>query len=135
MPEDQLAYSEDEVDDLIGTLLPSKEGRGQTKAPIAVKQLQLRSADCREDFEPISSDSPVAQYSRAYLYHLHEVRELLGTMILAKHNICLYASLFDAIRKHILQGTFRSFVAWFLRTQTCDAADAVPEPALKRRKR
>merc|ERR1712203_1235526 len=72
---------------------------------------------CREDFSAISPDSPTHDYSRAYLYHLHEVRELLGTMLLVQHNLYVYAGFFAAIRKHIRAGTFTRFVSWFLRTQ------------------
>merc|ERR1712217_488852 len=76
----------------------------------------------------ISSDSPTREYSRAYLYHLLEVRELLGNMLLVQHNLYVYAGFFAAIRKHIRAGTLIRFVSWFLRTQTCEPAEAPTRP-------
>lgn len=103
--------------------------------PESVKQMYMQHPDCREDFGPISEDSPVRQYSRAYLYHLMEVRELLGTMLLTQHNLDAYVRLFGAIRRHIKQGTIRQFATWFLKTQTCATpVNPVQGPAAKRRK-
>mmetsp|Transcript_15309 Transcript_15309/g.29611 ORF Transcript_15309/g.29611 Transcript_15309/m.29611 type:complete len:477 (-) Transcript_15309:59-1489(-) len=100
-----------------------------------VLQLQLRSPECRDDFGPIMTGSSVSQYSRAYLCHLLDVRELLGTMLLTQHNLDMYVRLFEAIRQHIAKGTLGQFASWFLRTQTREASPAAPaKPASKRRK-
>lgn len=116
-------------------LLPQPEEKEPAQPPAAVKQLHLRAPELKEDFGPISEDSPVRQYSRAYLYHLMEVRELLGTMLLAQHNLHRYNALFNAIRAHTNQGTLGRFAAWFLRTQTCDDVPAVPQDGLRKRSR
>jgi len=98
-------------------------------------QLQLRSPECREDFGPIMKGSSVSQYCRAYLCHLLNVRELLGTMLLTQHNLDMYVRLFDAIRQHIVKGTLGRFASWFLRTQTQEASpDVTATPTSKRRK-
>mmetsp|Transcript_133081 Transcript_133081/g.413790 ORF Transcript_133081/g.413790 Transcript_133081/m.413790 type:complete len:423 (-) Transcript_133081:55-1323(-) len=117
------------------SILPAVEGKTPPDVQRVARQLHLRTAECREDFGPISEASPVKQYSRAYLYHLLEVRELLGTMLLVQHNLDVYARLFDAIRHHIKQGSIRRFASWFLRTQTGDLPAAPgPGPAAKRRR-
>mmetsp|Transcript_91606 Transcript_91606/g.163037 ORF Transcript_91606/g.163037 Transcript_91606/m.163037 type:complete len:215 (+) Transcript_91606:708-1352(+) len=133
MPADEGA-SEADVEAQLNCLLPATEV-GSKGPPPAVRQLQLKAASCREDFGPISEASPVKQYSRAYLYHLHEVHELLGTMLLAHHNFYVYKCFFESVREHIGKGSFRNFAAWFLRTQTCELpAPLQPGPAAKRRK-
>mmetsp|Transcript_29050 Transcript_29050/g.81611 ORF Transcript_29050/g.81611 Transcript_29050/m.81611 type:complete len:156 (+) Transcript_29050:2-469(+) len=101
----------------------------------SVRQLRMRAPECREDFGPITPQSPVRQYSRAYLYHLHEVHELLGTMLLVHHNLYVYREFFAAIRRHTSQGSLRRFAAWFMRTQTCEpeaVVKAVAAPSAKR---
>jgi len=133
MPEDYSA-SGSEVASL---LPPTEEGQHPPPPPGAVRQLNLRSEEMREDFGPISEDSPVRQYNRAYLRHLLEVRELLGTMLLAQHNLEAYERFCTALHCHIQKGSIRRFASWFLATQTCEPPVAVapaPGPAQKRRK-
>ncbi|CAK9081135.1 unnamed protein product [Durusdinium trenchii] len=103
--------------------------------PEAVRQVDLRSPECREDFGPISEWSPVKQYSRAYLYHLHEVHELLGTMLLAQHNLHVYLKFFEALRRHIKEDSLQRFAAWFLRTQTCEAPEPKVQSSPKKRQK
>lgn len=134
MPQEDHAREEAEVAADLEALLPPPDKTVPEFSRVA-HQLHLRAAECREDFGPISEESPVRQYSRAYLYHLLEVRELLGTMLLAQHNLDKYARLFAAVQHHVKQDTIRHFVSWFLRTQTRDAPAApAPGPAPKRRK-
>lgn len=115
--------------------LPGQPGLPGSALPEAVRQVWMRSPECREDFGPISESSPVRQYSRAYLYHLHEVHELLGTMLLAEHNLNLYLKFFEALRSHIKSGTLQKFAAWFLQTQTCDAPEAKGQTPPKKRQK
>lgn len=124
--------------------MPGVESSADPNAPVpafllpakgkVVRQLQLGAPECREDFSPISKDSPVRQYSRAYLYHLREAREMLATILLAQHNLHVYTAFFAAVREHIRVGSLASFASWFAETQICDA---LPEVALgaKGRKR
>lgn len=135
MPED---FAKEDVDasSELRALLPASPEQPPPPAYSRVsKQLQLRTAECKEDFGPISATSPSKQYSRAYLYHLLEVRELLGTMLLAQHNLDAYRSLFAVIQQHVKKGSIKHFATWFLRTQTSDAAATPdPRPNPKRRK-
>lgn len=120
----------------LAALLPQEAALFQAASSIPVaRQLQLRTEACREDFGPISPDSPVKQYSRAYLFHLFQVRELLGTMLLTEHNLHVYTGFFEAVRAHARRGTLRKYAAWFLREQTGPAPEApIPNPTAKRRR-
>jgi queuine tRNA-ribosyltransferase/7-cyano-7-deazaguanine tRNA-ribosyltransferase len=46
-------------------------------------------------------------YSRAYLYHLFHVRELLAYRLATIHNIAFINSLVSSIRKSIVEGTYQ----------------------------
>jgi len=119
-------------------LLPIQEGDENLSIkplPTAVLQMQLRAPEWREDFLPISDNSPVRQYSRSYIHHLLEVRELLGSMLLVEHNLFVYARFFEELRAHVTNGTLRCYASWFLETQTAEAPAPPPAgPAAKRRK-
>eukprot|EP00913_Durusdinium_trenchii_P035953 g33638.t1 len=105
--------------------------------PEAVRQVDLRSPECREEIAGADEGewSPVKQYSRAYLYHLHEVHELLGTMLLAQHNLHVYLKFFEALRRHIKEDSLQRFAAWFLRTQTCEAPEPKVQSSPKKRQK
>lgn len=112
-----------------------REANPPVAVAASVRQMQLRAPEWKESFEPISENSPVRQYSRAYLHHLFQVRELLGTMLLVQHNLFVYNNFFTAIRSHIRNGTLRQFATWFLTTQTEEPPEAAPKaPSSKRRR-
>jgi queuine tRNA-ribosyltransferase len=48
-------------------------------------------------------------YSRAYLRHLIMTGEILGSRLLAQHNLSFYAALMRAARAAILAGGYRAF--------------------------
>lgn len=123
-----------EEDEALVAALLSSAPDDSAKLPLDVRQMQLRAPDCREAFGPISETSPVQQYSRAYLYHLLEAREMLGTMLLVQHNLHVYSNFFEAIRGQIQQGSLRQFAAWFLRTQTAEPPELPPQRPEKRRR-
>mmetsp|Transcript_5261 Transcript_5261/g.7643 ORF Transcript_5261/g.7643 Transcript_5261/m.7643 type:complete len:455 (-) Transcript_5261:97-1461(-) len=129
MPSSDEGSPDDEA--LLGRLLASSSAAAPTWRS-HVRQMQLRSEACREDFGPICEASPVRQYSRAYLYHLLEACEMLGTMLLVQHNLHVYSNFFAAIREHIQQGSLRQFASWFLRTQTAEPPEAPPQRPQKR---
>eukprot|EP00435_Cladocopium_sp_Y103_P041934 s2291_g11.t1 len=88
--------------------IPKAQHQDQDHLRRTLKSAEVPGAKCLASGE----SSPVRQYSRAYLYHLHEVHELLGTMLLAEHNLNLYLKFFEALRSHIKSGTLQKFAAW-----------------------
>merc|ERR1712048_1007667 len=120
MPADWQCDADDTQKALSMILAPPESDAGDGAASSnasVVRQIQLHGADSREYFGPISDESPVRQYSRAYLYHLLQLRELLGTQLLTRHNVYMYEQLFRAIRVHIRNRSLARFAAWFLQTQ------------------
>ena len=127
LPEDRPRYlmGVGKPDDLVGAVergvdmfdcvLPSRSGRnGQGftwNGPV-----NLRNAKHAEDLAPLDercSCSTCANYSRAYLHHLHKSGEILGAMLLTEHNISFYQQLMAAMRAAIADGTFPAFAAQF----------------------
>jgi queuine tRNA-ribosyltransferase len=127
LPEDRPRYlmGVGKPDDLVGAVergvdmfdcvLPTRSGRnGQGftwDGPV-----NLRNAKHAEDTGPLDADCtcPVcANYSRAYLHHLHRSGEMLGAMLLTEHNLSFYQQLMAAMRAAIAGGTFAAFAAGF----------------------
>lgn len=58
-------------------------------------------------------------YTRSYLYHLINVKEMNATILITMHNVHLMNELIRNIRMNKYQGTLGQFYDWFRRTQ-CD---------------
>lgn len=62
--------------------------------------------------EAVDAQCPCATcrtYSRAYLHHLTKTGEPLGWQLLTRHNLRFYHDLMQAMRQHIVAGTFAAF--------------------------
>lgn len=115
-PDDLVGAVERGVD-MFDCVLPSRSGRnGQGftwSGPV-----NLRNAKHAEDTGPLDercSCPTCANYSRAYLHHLHKSGEILGAMLLTEHNISFYQQLMAAMRSAIAEGRFAAFAADFRR--------------------
>jgi len=73
--------------------------------------LRLRNARYRDDIRPIDPDCHCyccANFSRAYLYHLHKVGEILGARLATIHNLAYYLGLMAEMREAIVAGAFEA---------------------------
>jgi queuine tRNA-ribosyltransferase len=96
-------------------VLPTRSGRNGQGFTWA-GPVNLRNARHAEDTGPLDPDCscPVcAQYSRAYLHHLHRSGEMLGAMLLTEHNLSFYQQLMAGMRAAIAEGRFAGFAAAF----------------------
>lgn len=120
--------------DLFDCVVPSRHGRTGSlftgSGRVVIKQAQYRG-----DERPIDADCgcPVCKrYSRAYLHHLFNVKEMLGARLNTIHNLWYFADLMQRVRSSIERGTFLTFREEFYRargTQVAgEAAAAEPEP-------
>jgi queuine tRNA-ribosyltransferase len=89
--------------DMFDCVLPTRSGRtGQAftwDGPI-----NIRNAKFAEDKSPLDPESPVAQWSKAYLHHLVRSGEILGAMLMTQHNLWFYQQLMQGLRDAIAQG-------------------------------
>lgn len=72
--------------------------------------LDITKKEYAEDMAPIDKRChcyTCIHYSRAYLYHLFHVRELLAYRLATLHNIAFINSLISSIRQSIVEGTYQ----------------------------
>ena len=101
--------------DMFDCVIPTRSGRhGQVWTDAGA--YNIKRAEFSEDESSLdpSIDCPASyDYSRAYVHHLIQSKEMLGQMILSWHNIAYFEDLMDRIRFAISAGTFSQFVAEF----------------------
>ncbi len=78
----------------------------------------IRNAIYAEDPRPLEPGCgcyPCRHYSRAYLRHLFQAREMLAYRLLTLHNLYYYLSLMARMRQAIKAGRFPEFYREFHR--------------------
>ena len=105
--------------DMFDCVLPTRSGRtGQ--AFTRRGSVNLRNARHQEDTRPLDPDCPCptcADHSRAYLHHLFRVKEMLGPILLTRHNLYYYQELMAGLRQAIEEQRLDDFAADFARQQ------------------
>jgi queuine tRNA-ribosyltransferase len=92
--------------DMFDCVLPTRSGR-TAQAFTRSGTLNLRNARHAEDKGPIDPECgcPACRnYSRAYLHHLFKAEEILGLMLLTRHNLTYYQDLMAGLRAAIETG-------------------------------
>ena len=101
--------------DMFDCVLPTRSGRtGQAFTPRGT--VNIKNARHADDPRPLdeSCTCPACQrYSRAYLHHLFKAEEVLGLMLLTRHNITYYQRFTAEIRSAIEVGQFADYAASF----------------------
>lgn len=97
--------------DMFDCVLPTRSGRtGQAftrRGTVNVKN--ARHADDPRPLDASCACPACSRYSRAYLHHLFKADEVLGLMLLTRHNITYYQDLTRGIRDAIEVGGFTKF--------------------------
>jgi queuine tRNA-ribosyltransferase len=101
--------------DLFDCVLPTRLGRtGWAFTSEGI--LKLRHAAFRDDPRPLDERCACPacrRFSRAYLRHCLDEREIVGATLLSQHNVWAYMRLMEDIRAHIRAGTFGRFARSF----------------------
>ena len=101
--------------DMFDCVLPTRSGRtGQAFTRRGT--LNMRNARHLEDPRAIDPDcgcAPCRGHTRAYLHHLFRAGEMLGPMLLTRHNLYYYQELMAALRGAIEAGKLAEFIAVF----------------------
>lgn len=102
--------------DMFDCVLPTRNGRNGTAftpdGPIPVK-----AARFSRDFTPIDSDcacQTCQNYTRAYLRHLFNAREIAAMMLTTRHNLHFYLGLVRRARAAIAMNEYDQFAETFL---------------------
>ena len=113
--------------DMFDCVLPTRSGRtGQAftrRGPV-----NIRNARHTDDPRPLDENCTCpacSQYSRAYLRHLAQADEILGSTLLTWHNLHYYQELMAGLRDAITAGTLETSVAEFQKTQELGDIEAI----------
>ena len=99
--------------DMFDCVLPTRSGR-TAQAFTRFGPLNLRNARHADDPSPLDagcSCPACTGYSRAYLHHLAKAEEILGVMLLTRHNLTYYQDLMRGLREAIEQGRLAAHAA------------------------
>jgi queuine tRNA-ribosyltransferase len=97
--------------DMFDCVLPTRMGR-TGKAFTRRGEINMRNARHAEDPRPIDADcacTACTRFSRAYIHHLFKAGEMLGPMLLTRHNLQHYQDLMRGVRAAIEGGGFADF--------------------------
>ncbi len=92
--------------DMFDCVLPTRSGRNG-QAFIRGKAINIRNSQYSNDNSPLDSECSCytcQNHTKAYLHHLVRAGEILGAMLMTKHNIQYYNDLMKAIRSDIEYG-------------------------------
>jgi len=114
---DQIIESVAQGVDMFDTCVPTRYGRNGT-AFTSVGKITLTNAQFTKDFAPIDKNCDCyacKNYSRAYLRHLCNAKEILGLRLVSYHNVYFYMKLMRDIRQAIKNNKFSQFKKEFLK--------------------
>ena len=105
--------------DLFDCVVPSRHGRTgwlfTSFGRVSIKQ--ARYVRDEQPIDPVCGCPVCARYSRAYLHHLYNVKEMLASRLNTIHNLWYFSDFMRQMRAAIAQGTFTAFREAFYRVQ------------------
>ena len=99
--------------DMFDCVLPTRSGR-TGKGFMRRGEINIRNARHAEDPRPLDEAcgcTACTGYSRAYVHHLFKAEEMLGAMLLTRHNLTYYQDLMRGLREAIIAGTLADYAA------------------------
>lgn len=102
--------------DLFDCVLPTRNARNGTLFT-SVGQINIRNARYRDDQRPLDPSckcSLCRNYSRAYLRHLFQEKEIYGLRLSTIHNLAFYNQMMESIRGAMAEDRLYQFTLEFL---------------------
>lgn len=102
--------------DMFDCVLPTRVGRNGT-AYTATGTIPVKAGRYKADFTPIEAGCECyacQHFTKAYVRHLLNVGEILGSRLMTIHNLYFYLGLMRRIRDSLEEGTFAEFAEDFL---------------------
>jgi len=106
--------------DMFDCVMPTRHARNG-QAFTRDGRLTVRNGKYKEDFRPIQDDCSCyacRNFSRAYIRHLINVKEILGVRLTTLHNLTFYNTLIKEIREAINSGVFSQYKNNFIENYT-----------------
>ena len=111
--------------DLFDCVVPSRHGRTgwlfTSFGRVSIKQARYLRDE--QAIDPACGCQVCARYSRAYLHHLYNVKEMLASRLNTIHNLWHFSDFMNRMRTAIAQGTFVQFREAFYRAQGQEPAE------------
>jgi queuine tRNA-ribosyltransferase len=98
--------------DMFDCVMPTRNGRNGYLFT-SHGMVKIRNAKHRDADKPVDAGCDCytcANFSRGYLHHLDRCGEMLGAMLMTRHNLHYYHNLMARLRASIETGTFRTLV-------------------------
>jgi queuine tRNA-ribosyltransferase len=115
--------------DLFDCVVPSRHGRTgwlfTTFGRVLIKQARYQRDE--SPIDPACGCTVCGRYSRAYLHHLYNVKEMLASRLNTLHNLWFFSDLMRRMRAAIAQSTFRSFAESFYHQQSQEPAGRIAD--------
>jgi queuine tRNA-ribosyltransferase len=102
--------------DMFDCVMPTRNGR-TGGAFTSHGKLNIRNAGFAKDQEPLDPECPCSvcqRYSRGYLRHLYQAREMLAATLISHHNLAFFLDTMRKVRQAIKLGHFQQFRKEFL---------------------
>ena len=106
--------------DMFDCVMPTRHARNG-QAFTRDGRLTVRNGKYKEDFRPIQEDCncyACRNFSRAYIRHLINVKEILGVRLTTMHNLTFYNTLIKEIRESINNNNFSEYKNNFIERYT-----------------
>lgn len=97
--------------DMFDCVMPTRNGR-TGGAFTSRGKINIRNAAFEKDAEPLDADcicSVCSRYSRAYLRHLYQAKEMLAAVLISHHNLAFFLDTMKKVRQSIKLGEFNQF--------------------------
>lgn len=102
--------------DMFDCVMPTRNGRTGS-AFTSNGKINIRNAKYVADTAPLDENCPCSvcqRYSKAYLRHLYQAKEMLAATLISHHNLAFFLDLMRRIRQSINSGNFKEFRRVFL---------------------
>ncbi len=102
--------------DMFDCVMPTRNGR-TGGAFTSGGKINIRNAQYAIDEEPLDTECPCSvcrRYSKAYLRHLYQAKEMLAATLISHHNLAFFLDLMRRVRQAIKSGNFKEFRQTFL---------------------
>jgi queuine tRNA-ribosyltransferase len=110
--------------DLFDCVVPSRHGRTgwlfTSFGRVLIKQARYQRDE--SPIDPLCKCMVCVRYSRAYLHHLYNVKEMLASRLNTLHNLWYFSDFMGRMRAAIAEGTFTAFRESFYRLQAKEPA-------------
>lgn len=102
--------------DMFDCVLPTRNGRTGS-AFTARGSINIRNAKFAKDAAPLDAEcscSVCRRYSRAYIRHLYQAKEMLAAILISHHNLAFFLDTMRRVRQAIKLGEFAKFKKDFI---------------------